>query len=77
MIDDAKKGEMRSTQNGNAKGKSKAGGRQSGMRHQAIFSLDFETWQELVKVLNIKEPLIPDRSHDENDTQIGARGWYG
>jgi len=68
---------MLSTQNGNAKGQGKAGGHKPGMRHQAIFSLDYETWQDLVKVLDIKKPLIPDRSQDENTTQIGARGWYG
>lgn len=59
-----------------AKGKGKLT-RQAGMRHQAIFGLDFETWQELVRVFDIKEPMIPDRSEVPNTTQIGSRGWYG
>ena len=53
------------------------GQRSHSTRHQAVLSLDFETWQELVEVFRIEESLIPDRSGDRQAaTQIGARGWY-
>jgi non-structural maintenance of chromosomes element 4 len=45
-------------------------------RHQAIFSIDFGTWEKLIAAFNIKEPLIPHRQED-NQTQVGGRGWYG
>lgn len=50
----------------------------AGERHQAVFSLDYETWEELVDVLGIEEPLIPDRTAQEQAaTQVSAHGWYG
>lgn len=45
-------------------------------RHQAIFSLNFETWRKLVRAFDIKEPLIPHRD-EEHVTQVGNSGWYG
>ncbi|WEW55949.1 hypothetical protein PRK78_001384 [Emydomyces testavorans] len=34
-------------------------------RRQAVFSLDFETWRDLIEVFDIKKPLIPHRREDE------------
>lgn len=47
-----------------------------GERHQAVFSIDFDTWQELIEVFDIRKPLIPDRTPVAAGTQIGAKGWY-
>ena len=48
-------------------------------KHQAVFSLDFDTWEELVEVFDIKECLIPHREEDEEAVQAnrgGTSGWY-
>jgi len=47
----------------------------AGARHQAVFSLDFPTWQALVESFNITEPVIPDRKDDQGP-KVGATGWY-
>lgn len=47
-----------------------------GSRHQAIFSLTFETWRKVVRAFDIKEPLIAHRDEDHT-AQIGNHGWYG
>jgi hypothetical protein len=48
-------------------------------KHQAVFSLDFDTWEKLIEVFDIKECLIPHREEDE-DVQPARRavatGWY-
>lgn len=44
-------------------------------RHQAVFSIDYGTWQDLIKGFNIREPLIEHRE-EEAAAQIGQRGWY-
>lgn len=44
-------------------------------KHQAIFSLDYATWQDLVKAYGQREPMIAHRE-SEQQTQMGARGWY-
>lgn len=44
-------------------------------RHQAVFSLDYATWQELVRAFDIHDPMIPHRQ-DEEQTDVGRRGWY-
>lgn len=44
-------------------------------KHQAIFSLDYSTWQDLVKAYGDREPMIAHREQ-EQQTQMGARGWY-
>ncbi|KAE8152015.1 putative nuclear protein Qri2/Nse4 [Aspergillus avenaceus] len=36
-------------------------------KHQAIFSLDFETWQDLIEAYAIKESIIPHR-HEQYET---------
>ncbi|KAH6697456.1 Nse4 C-terminal-domain-containing protein [Plectosphaerella plurivora] len=44
-------------------------------KHQAIFSMDMKTWQEVITAFDIREPMIPHRK--ERSTQgPGARGWY-
>ncbi|OCK82960.1 Nse4-domain-containing protein [Lepidopterella palustris CBS 459.81] len=45
-------------------------------KHQAVFSIDWPMWQNLVKAFDIKEPLIPHRN-DDKGTAVTARGWYG
>lgn len=55
------------------------------MKHQAIFSLDHQTWREIVRAFGLTEPMIPDREGDavvgmreEGDAVVGnGRGWYG
>ncbi|KAJ5182797.1 hypothetical protein N7492_000413 [Penicillium capsulatum] len=42
-------------------------------KHQAVFSLDFETFHELVEVFNIQDPIIPHRE----ETQQTSSTWYG
>ncbi|KAL9080599.1 MAG: hypothetical protein Q9157_000654 [Trypethelium eluteriae] len=45
-------------------------------KHQAVFAIDFDTWEQLIDVFQIREPLIPHRAED-HATQPTARGWYG
>jgi len=50
--------------------------RQTGAaRHQAIFSIDYETWQKLIHAYDITDTMIPHRD-DENVGQPNAHGWY-
>lgn len=43
-------------------------------KHQAVFSLDFDTWRDLIEIYGIKESIIP---HREEQPQINrAQGWY-
>jgi hypothetical protein len=46
------------------------------MRHQAVFSIDYSTWQRLIRAFEIKEPMIPHRGTGGSGGAIGARGWY-
>lgn len=46
------------------------------MKHQAIFSIDYGTWQDLVDAYKIKEPMIPHRDEEHTPPTMGARGWY-
>ena len=48
-----------------------------GKTNQAMFSIDFETWQQLIEAMEIAEGLLPHREQDESSTQVNARGWYG
>src|SRR5918911_230878 len=43
-------------------------------KHQAVFSLDFDTWEELIEVFDIKECLIPHREEDEEIRQANRSG---
>jgi len=48
-------------------------------KHQAIFSLDYATWQSLIEAFDIKEPLIPHRQDEAGlaeQVANGQRGWY-
>ena len=45
------------------------------MRHQAIMSIDFATWRDLIDAFQITEPMIPHREEEESNGP-GARGWY-
>ncbi|KAJ5104928.1 hypothetical protein NUU61_002275 [Penicillium alfredii] len=43
-------------------------------KHQAVFSLDFETWEQLIEVFEIEESIIPHREETMGETR---RGWHG
>lgn len=45
-------------------------------KHQAVFHLDFETWEDIIQTFDIKESIIPHRTPDPATT-LGATGWYG
>ncbi|KXT08089.1 hypothetical protein AC579_1469 [Pseudocercospora musae] len=45
------------------------------VKNQSVFSIDYSTWQNLIKAFDITQPLIPHRD-DEQPTQVGSRGWY-
>ncbi|CAG8899745.1 unnamed protein product [Penicillium egyptiacum] len=42
-------------------------------KHQAVFSLDYETWHEIIDVFNIEESIIPHREEKEQET---GTSWY-
>ncbi|CAP94955.1 hypothetical protein NUH16_006886 [Penicillium rubens] len=42
-------------------------------KHQAVFSLDYETWYELIEVFKIEESIIPHRKEEE---QVTSTSWY-
>ena len=44
-------------------------------QHQAVFSLDWSTWKQLVEAFDIEEPLIPHRVSES--ATVTERGWYG
>ncbi|KAF2861566.1 hypothetical protein K470DRAFT_214745 [Piedraia hortae CBS 480.64] len=44
-------------------------------RRQAVFALDYSTWQALVTAFDIREPMIPHREEDV-EQRVGGRGWY-
>lgn len=52
-----------------------AASRNGAMRHQAIMSIDFATWRDLIDAFEIKTPMIPHREEEDN-TGPGAKGWY-
>ena len=45
-------------------------------KHQAVFHLDYETWEDIIETFDIKESIIPHRQSDEV-AQVSASGWYG
>ena len=45
------------------------------MRHQAIMSIDYETWRDVIDAFHITRPMIPHRE-EEDSSGPGARGWY-
>ncbi|KAL8762851.1 MAG: hypothetical protein Q9184_001237 [Pyrenodesmia sp. 2 TL-2023] len=44
-------------------------------KHQAVFHLDFDTWEDLIDAFDIKDSVIPHRQ-DEEQPQVNATGWY-
>ncbi|KAI4218391.1 MAG: hypothetical protein L6R40_008778, partial [Gallowayella cf. fulva] len=44
-------------------------------KHQAVFHLDFDTWEDLIDAFDIKQSIIPHRQSEE-DAQVNAAGWY-
>ncbi|KAG6140906.1 hypothetical protein E4U12_005614 [Claviceps purpurea] len=49
--------------------------RHGASKHQAILSMDEETWREIIDVFQITQPMIPHRQQASQD-EPGARGWY-
>ncbi|GAO17767.1 hypothetical protein UVI_02006370 [Ustilaginoidea virens] len=50
--------------------------RHGASKHQAILSMDEQTWREIITVFNISEPMIAHR-REANHSGPGARSWYG
>ena len=46
-----------------------------GMKYQAVFNVDFDSWHEIVKDFDIKESIIPHRQ--ESTHGLGSKTWYG
>jgi non-structural maintenance of chromosomes element 4 len=47
-------------------------------RNQAVFALDFETWEAIIESHGIKKSLIPHRQEGVfEDGVLGSTGWYG
>lgn len=44
-------------------------------KRQAVFSIDWSTWQELIEAFDVRKSLIPHRLPEE--TNMSANGWYG
>ncbi|KAL4913954.1 Nse4 C-terminal-domain-containing protein [Aspergillus aurantiobrunneus] len=42
-------------------------------KRQSVFSLDFDTWKDLIDVYNIEQCIIPHRQEEQHNT---AQGWY-
>ncbi|KAM5346539.1 hypothetical protein ACJ41O_009544 [Fusarium nematophilum] len=49
--------------------------RHGASKHQAILSMDMETWHDIIDTLGLEEPMIEHRKEATN-TGPGARGWY-
>ncbi|KAG6098007.1 hypothetical protein E4U30_000133 [Claviceps sp. LM220 group G6] len=49
--------------------------RHGASKHQAILSMDEETWREIIDVFQITQPMIPHRQQAGQE-EPGARGWY-
>ncbi|KAL9098230.1 MAG: hypothetical protein Q9163_006074 [Psora crenata] len=43
-------------------------------KHQAVFHLDFETWEDIIDTFGIKESVVPHRQPDP-EAQVGASDW--
>jgi hypothetical protein len=46
---------------------------QGAQKHQAVFSIDYPTWQMFIEAYSIREPLIPHRVQEEDN---GGARWY-
>lgn len=49
---------------------------QSIQKHQAIFSLDFETFEDLIEAFGIREPIITARDEQDAEAQKGAISFW-
>ncbi|PGH03123.1 hypothetical protein AJ79_07450 [Helicocarpus griseus UAMH5409] len=47
-------------------------------KHQTVFSLDFETWEDLIEIFDIKEPVIPHREEEvsQSTSRGAATSWH-
>ncbi|WQF83283.1 Putative nse4/EID Nse3/MAGE-binding protein [Colletotrichum destructivum] len=45
-------------------------------KQQAIFSMDMQTWQDIIDTFDIEEPMITHRKESGSTQVPGARGWY-
>lgn len=45
------------------------------MKHQAVLSMDMDTWEEIIEAFEITEPMIPHRV-ESKPRELGARGWF-
>ncbi|BCS29435.1 non-structural maintenance of chromosomes element 4 family protein [Aspergillus puulaauensis] len=43
-------------------------------KRQSVFSLDFDTWKDVIEAYSIDKCIIPHRQEEQHDT---SRGWYG
>jgi hypothetical protein len=43
-------------------------------RRQAVFNIDFSTWESLIDAFDIKQCLIPHRIEQKPENEIA--GWY-
>ncbi|KAL8843351.1 MAG: hypothetical protein Q9170_000209 [Blastenia crenularia] len=44
-------------------------------KHQAVFHLDFDTWEDLIDAFDIKQSIIPHRQTEEQP-RVNSSGWY-
>ncbi|KAL8658165.1 MAG: hypothetical protein Q9226_001215 [Calogaya cf. arnoldii] len=44
-------------------------------KHQAVFHLDYDTWEDLIDAFDVKDSIIPHRQSEE-EAQVNASGWY-
>lgn len=54
--------------------------RQEAPKNQAVFTLDFEMWEEIIESHGIQKSLIPHRREEEYDDGTNrdeGAGWYG
>ncbi|KAF5019688.1 hypothetical protein F66182_8285 [Fusarium sp. NRRL 66182] len=49
--------------------------RHGAAKHQAILSMDMETWRDIIDTFGLKEPMIAHRK-EATSSGPGARGWY-
>jgi hypothetical protein len=45
-------------------------------KYQAVFSLDFETWEDLIDVYDIKTPMIKARDEEDAQARKGATAFW-
>ena len=43
-------------------------------KHQAVFSIDYPTWQMFIDAFDIRESIIPNR--ELRDVNVSSGGWY-